>query len=98
MAAESCVAQEPSSLLPSPGHRTDTTKPHISSETFRKKKKPKIPQSQLSEPVSVAPKTSNQPVASLNPAAAVPKIDVSVTLSNKSLMQCMQLFNYVRPI
>ncbi|XP_076023200.1 centrosomal protein of 104 kDa [Genypterus blacodes] len=78
-ATESSVAQEPTSLLPSPTHHTDNMKPHNSSETLIKKKKAKIPQNQLSEPVSVAPKTSNQPVTALTPPA-VPKIDVTCVL------------------
>ncbi|KAF7648578.1 hypothetical protein LDENG_00154360 [Lucifuga dentata] len=75
-AAESSPAQEPSSLLPSPGHCTDAAKPHVSSETFRKGKKSSIVPDRLSDSVSVASKTSSQPVTPCSPVA-VPRIDVS---------------------
>lgn len=77
--SESTAAQEGPFLQPSLGHRPVPTKHLVSTDTFKKEKKTKTPQSQLSEAGAVTPKFSSQPDTPCT-SAAVPKIDVSATL------------------
>uniref|UniRef100_A0A668AZ19 Centrosomal protein of 104 kDa n=1 Tax=Myripristis murdjan TaxID=586833 RepID=A0A668AZ19_9TELE len=60
MTAESSSTKDPPSLLPSPGHHSVVTKPHISSETNRRGRKSNLPQEPVPEPVTVTPKPTNQ--------------------------------------
>ncbi|XP_037628154.1 centrosomal protein of 104 kDa isoform X2 [Sebastes umbrosus] len=83
--ADSSPAQDPPSLLPSPGHRSVPTKPLMSTDTFRKGKKTNAPQNQQSDAEAVVPKLSSQADTPCTPAA-VPKIDVtSVPYDEKPL-------------
>ncbi|XP_078110642.1 centrosomal protein of 104 kDa isoform X2 [Sander vitreus] len=73
-AADSSLAQDPPSLLPSPGHCSVPTKPLVSTDTFRKGKKTNAPQNKQSDAENVLPKLSSQPDTPCTPAA-LPKID-----------------------
>ncbi|XP_071772798.1 centrosomal protein of 104 kDa [Centroberyx gerrardi] len=75
-AAESSPAQEPPSLLPSPGRHSATTKPRISTDTFRKGRKSNPPRDQAPAPVAAAPKPASQPATPCAHPAA-PRIDVT---------------------
>lgn len=73
-AADSTSAQDPPSLLPSPGHHSVPAKPHVTTDTLRKGKKSNTPQNQLSDTETVEAKLSqpNTPCTQ----STVPKIDV----------------------
>nr|XP_033485314.1 centrosomal protein of 104 kDa isoform X2 [Epinephelus lanceolatus] len=75
-AADSSPAQDPPSVLPSPGHRSAPTKPLVSTDTSRKGKKTNAPQNQQPDAETVVPKLSSLPDTPCTPAA-VPKIDVT---------------------
>uniref|UniRef100_UPI0037E97901 centrosomal protein of 104 kDa n=1 Tax=Semicossyphus pulcher TaxID=241346 RepID=UPI0037E97901 len=75
-ATDSSPAKDPPSLLPSPGHHSFTTKPLVSTDTFKKGKKNNAPQNQLSDTGTFASKATIQPETPCTPAA-VPKIDVT---------------------
>lgn len=75
-AADSSPAQDPPSVLPSPGHRSAPTKPLVSTDTSRKGKKTNAPQNQQPDAETVVPKLSSLPDTPCAPAA-VPKIDVT---------------------
>uniref|UniRef100_A0A668AVZ9 Centrosomal protein of 104 kDa n=1 Tax=Myripristis murdjan TaxID=586833 RepID=A0A668AVZ9_9TELE len=79
--AKSSSTKDPPSLLPSPGHHSVVTKPHISSETNRRGRKSNLPQEPVPEPVTVTPKPTNQSATPCS-HAALPRIDVSTTPSN----------------
>ncbi|XP_029910924.1 centrosomal protein of 104 kDa isoform X2 [Myripristis murdjan] len=74
--AESSSTKDPPSLLPSPGHHSVVTKPHISSETNRRGRKSNLPQEPVPEPVTVTPKPTNQSATPCS-HAALPRIDVN---------------------
>ncbi|XP_074537277.1 centrosomal protein of 104 kDa isoform X2 [Halichoeres trimaculatus] len=74
--AESSPVKDPSSLQPSPGHSSVSTKPLESTGTFKKKKNTNTPQRQQSDGETVAPKPSRQP-ETLSTPATLPKIDVT---------------------
>ncbi|KAM7404394.1 hypothetical protein PAMP_011740 [Pampus punctatissimus] len=69
-AADSTPAQDPPSLLPSPGHHSVPAKPHVTTDTVRMGKTSYTPQNQLSDA------ELNQPNKPSSPSA-VPKIDVT---------------------
>ncbi|XP_059189170.1 centrosomal protein of 104 kDa [Centropristis striata] len=75
-AADSSPAQDPPSLLPSPGHRSVSTKPLVSTDIIRKGKKANAPQNQQSGAEPVVAKLSSQPDIPCTPAA-LPKTDVT---------------------
>ncbi|CAK6954986.1 centrosomal protein of 104 kDa [Scomber scombrus] len=68
------VSQDPPSLLPSPGHHSLPTKPHVTTDTLRKGKKSNTPQNQLSDTEMVVVKLSQADTPCTQ--SAVPKIDV----------------------
>ncbi|XP_062283422.1 centrosomal protein of 104 kDa [Scomber scombrus] len=73
-AADSTPGQDPPSLLPSPGHHSLPTKPHVTTDTLRKGKKSNTPQNQLSDTEMVVVKLSQADTPCTQ--SAVPKIDV----------------------
>ncbi|XP_070824832.1 centrosomal protein of 104 kDa [Chaetodon trifascialis] len=75
-ARDSSPAQDPPSLQPSPGHCSVPTKPLVSTDTFRKEKKPNALENQQADAETVASKRGSQPGTPRTPAA-VPKIDVT---------------------
>ncbi|XP_047457260.1 centrosomal protein of 104 kDa isoform X2 [Mugil cephalus] len=84
-AADSFPAQYSPPLLPSPGRRSVPTRPPVSTDTWKKAKKPNTHQNQQSPAETAAPKLSSQPQTPCTPAA-VPKIDVvSVPYDEKPL-------------
>ncbi|KAM6981797.1 centrosomal protein of 104 kDa [Tautogolabrus adspersus] len=75
-AADSSPVKDPPSLLPSPAHQPVPTKPLVSTDTLKKRKKTNAPQKQQSDSETVATKPSRQPETPCTPAA-LPKIDVT---------------------
>ncbi|XP_042348111.1 centrosomal protein of 104 kDa [Plectropomus leopardus] len=75
-ATDSSPTRDPPSLLPSPSHHSVPTEPLVSSDTFRKGKKPNAHQNQQSDAGTVASKLSSQPDTPCTPAV-VPKLDVT---------------------
>lgn len=81
-APDSSPLRDPPSHLPSPGHHSVPTKHLVSTDTFRKVKKTITPQNQQPATETLVPKLSSQPHTLCSPTAALPKIDVSSTLSS----------------
>ncbi|XP_020506523.1 centrosomal protein of 104 kDa isoform X2 [Labrus bergylta] len=75
-AADSSPAKDPPSLLPSLAHHPVPTKPLVSTDTLKKRKKTNAPQKQQSDSETVITKPSRQPETPCTPAA-LPKIDVT---------------------
>ncbi|XP_029011867.1 centrosomal protein of 104 kDa isoform X2 [Betta splendens] len=82
-ATDSSSDPAPSSSLTSPGHRSASTKPLVSTETFRKERKPDVSQNQQSDTEAVVLAVTSQ---SDKPCSSLPVSKKDVIATHHSLL------------